>query len=112
MARGSEQATAILALPLTDESGPVWSRDGRFVFATSVLRAASGRTLFSSVVHVDLFEKQPRARILGDRAGAVERLTPAISAPQLDVAALHADPEYLPELARIMAKKLAEQSHE
>lgn len=109
MARGSDVASPLVVLPITDESGPVWSRDGRFVFATSALRIGN-RTLFSSVVHVDLHERQPRARILVDRAGAVPRLTPAISTTKLDVAALHGDPEYLPELARIMAAQIAKQA--
>jgi hypothetical protein len=79
------------------------------VFATSALRIGN-RTLFSSVVHVDLHERPPRARILVDRAGAVPRLTPAISTTKLDIAALHGDPEYLPELARIMAAQIAKQA--
>jgi Tol biopolymer transport system component len=107
--RGDRRASPLVALPITDESGPVWSRDGRFVFATSRLAGAETPTLFSSVVHVDLQESPPRARILSDRAVAVARLTPAIVAKQLDVAALRGDPEYLPELARIMAAKIAEQ---
>jgi Tol biopolymer transport system component len=90
MPRGSSTAIAVTALPLTDESGPAWSHDGRFLFATSVL-------------HVDLREREPRARMLRDRAGAIARLTPAIAARDLDVAALHADPEYLSELARIVS---------
>ena len=110
MARGSELATKIIDLPLTDESGPVWSRDGHFVFATSVLRGEGGKTLFSSVVHVDLREQPRHARLLGDRAGPVPRLTPAIRTTTLDAQALRQDPEYLPELARIMAKKIAEQT--
>ena len=110
MARHAEFARQLVALPLTDESGPVWSPDGRFVFATSVLRGVAGKPLFSSIVHVDLQEPRPRARILGDRAGPVARSTPAIAARQLDVAALHDDPEYLPELARIMARTIAEQT--
>lgn len=108
MARGGGEATLLVGLPLTDESGPVWSRDGRFVFATSVLRGAGGRPLFSSVVHVDLHEAPPRARILRDRAGALVRLTPAVAAARLDAPALRGDPEYLPELARIMARAIAD----
>lgn len=107
MARGSELATQLADTPLTDESGPVISRDGRFVFATSVLRGAEGNVLFSSVVHVDLREPKKRVRILGDTAGAIDRLTPAIAAKVLDARALRGDPEYLPELARIMAKAIA-----
>ena len=107
VARGGGEATLLVGLPLTDESGPVWSRDGRFVFATSVLRGAGGRPLFSSVVHVDLQEVPAKARILRDRAGAIARFTPAVAAARLDAPALRGDPEYLPELARIMAAAIA-----
>ena len=107
--RAATRATRLVYLPLTDESGAVWSRDGRFVFATSRLAGAETRTLFTAVIHVDLHESQPRARMLGDRAGPVARLTPAIVAPRLDATALHADPEYLPELARIMAAMIERQ---
>ncbi len=110
MGRGSVTATPILAaaLPLTEESGPVWSRDGRFVFATSVMRGEAG-VVFSSVIHIDVRETPPRARILRDSAGAIARLTPAVAASVLDVNALHADPEYLPELARILATAIENQ---
>jgi dipeptidyl aminopeptidase/acylaminoacyl peptidase len=102
-------ATRVVALPITDESGPVWSRDGRFVFATSVLRGHRGKPVFSAIIHVDLQEQPAHARILIDRAGAAVRLTPAIRAERLDISALRSDPEYLPELARIMSKLITEQ---
>ncbi len=98
---GEPNASLLVALPLTDEGGPVWSRDGRFVFATSIMKGEQG-VLFSSVIHIDLGEPRRRARMLVDHAGAVPRLTPAIVAP-LDARALHEDPEYQTELARIMA---------
>jgi hypothetical protein len=88
----------------------VWSRDGRFVFATSALRGAAGNVVFSSVIHVDTTETPATARILEDRTGAIERLTPAIACEPLDAAALRADREYLPELARIVARAIDEQS--
>jgi len=109
MERGSGAIAPLVDLPLTDESGPVWSRDGRFVFATSVLRGADGRVVFSSIIHVDLRDRPPIARILEDRVGAVVRLTPALTATPLDGAALHGDPEYLPELARIMSRAIDQQ---
>lgn len=105
-------ATRVVALPITDESGPAWSRDGRFVFATSVLRGAGGKPVFSSIIHVDLAEQPARARILIDRAGAAVRLTPAIRSEKLDASVLHTDPEYLPELARIMAKVIEDQQEQ
>jgi Tol biopolymer transport system component len=109
MARSTGAVAPLVDLPLTDESGPVWSRDGRFVFATSVLRGDGGRVVFSSIIHVDTREAPPVARILEDRVGAIVRLTPAVTGAPLDAAALHKDAEYLPELARIMSDLIDEQ---
>jgi Tol biopolymer transport system component len=109
MVRATGAIAPLVDLPLTDESGPVWSRDGRFVFATSVWRGAEGKVVFSSIIHVDTREVPPIARILEDRVGAIVRLTPAVTASSLDVAALHGDPEYLPELAVIMRRMIERQ---
>jgi Tol biopolymer transport system component len=109
--RSGDPVRRVIDLPLTDESGPVWSRDGRFVFATSLYRPG-GKPLFSAVIHVDLREPTPHARMLEDSAGATARLTPAIGVQVLDAAALHRDPEYLPELAKIMAQAIAKQKQE
>ncbi|HET9621913.1 MAG TPA: hypothetical protein VFP84_11140, partial [Kofleriaceae bacterium] len=99
-----DTAQPLVDLPLSDESGPVWSRDGRFVFATSVLRGGEGNVVFSSIIHVDTREPRPIARILEDRVGAILRLTPALTAAPLDARALHDDPAYLDELARIVVQ--------
>ncbi|MBA3501962.1 MAG: hypothetical protein M4D80_20175 [Myxococcota bacterium] len=108
MQRGSGQAKQLVNLPPTDESGPVWSRDGRFVFATSVLPGAEAQPLFASVIFVDRDEQPIRVRILRDSAGALVRVTPAI-ATTLDATALRRDPEYLPELAKVVAAAIAKQ---
>ncbi len=105
---GDDHARQLVDLPLTDEGGPVWSPDGRFVFATSVLRTGEGKAVFSSVIAIDARARHPIARILEDRVGAIARLTPAITRAPLDAAALAADPEYLPELRRIVAAALAD----
>jgi len=109
LVRATGAITPLVDLPLTDESGPVWSRDGRFVFATSVLRGAEGKVVFSSIIHIDVREAPPVARILEDRVGPIVRLTPAVTATPLDAAALHGNPEYLPELARIMSRAIDQQ---
>jgi Tol biopolymer transport system component len=109
MVRKTGAITPLVDLPLTHESGPVWSRDGRFVFATSVLRGADDRVVFSSIIHVDLREAPPIARILEDRVGAIARLTPALTATPLDATALHGNPAYLPELARIMRRAIEQE---
>lgn len=106
--RDSEVATRLLDLPLTDESGPVWSPDGRFVFATSVLRGTCS-VVFSSVIVVDTKKPPLTARLLEDRLGVIARLTPAIRG-RLDAAVLASNPEYLPELARIMAAVAAQKN--
>ena len=108
MGRAGGEPSVLVDLPLTDESGPVWSRDGRYVFATSLLRGADGRAVFSSVIVIDTREPRPVARLLEDRVGPIARLTPALATAALDDAALHDDPEYLPELARIMAQPIIE----
>ncbi|HEY5945441.1 MAG TPA: hypothetical protein VIV40_08115 [Kofleriaceae bacterium] len=108
----AELATQLVDLPLTDESGPVWSPDGRFVFATSVLRGAAGNAVFSSVIVIDMHARPMKARLLQDRAGAIARLTPAVTRVPLDAGALASDPEYLPELARIITSAMARQQLE
>lgn len=100
MQRATGAIAPLIDLPVTDESGPVWSRDGRFVFATSVLRGEGG-VVFSSVIHLDLRESPPVARILEDRVGPIVRLTPAVTATPLDAAALDRDPEYFAAIERI-----------
>ncbi len=114
MRRSDRHAERVIELPLTEESGPVWSHDGRFLFATSVLRgdSTSHRAMWSSVIYVDLDERPRRARMLQDHAGGIVRLTPAVVVRKLDVAALHANPEYVPELARIMVKLIEDARHE
>ena len=82
------------------------------MFATSVLRGARGNVLFSSVIVIDTHAAHPIARILQDRTGAIARLTPAIATADLDAKALDADPEYLPELARITAAAIAAQKQQ
>jgi dipeptidyl aminopeptidase/acylaminoacyl peptidase len=100
--RDGGAARRVVDLPFTDESGPVWSVDGRWLFATSVLNKTTGEPLLSSVIHVDLWESTPVARMLVDRAGAVTRLAPALAPVVLDAAALHADPPYVDELRRVV----------
>jgi len=107
MPRAGGTDHALVDLPLTDETGPVWSSDGRFVFATSLLRGAAGDVVFASVIVIDTRAAKPTARILVDRTGAVPRLTPALARTPLDALALDRDPEYLPELARITAAAMA-----
>lgn len=97
-------ARKLLDQPGTDESGPVWARDGRFVFATSLVRGADGRPLFSSVIFFDPGQAPPVARVLIDRVGAVARLTPALSEIPLRDGVLRQRPRYLDVLRDVLRK--------
>ncbi len=90
----------------TDEGGPVWSSDGRTLFATSLLRGADGRVLFSAIIFGDGIATHP-VRMLIDRAGAVERLGPALrpGRPTADqVVQLQAAPAYRARLTEIIRR--------
>lgn len=96
------EPTRIVDLPFTDESGPAWSVDGRWIIATSLVRKTNNEPLLSSVIDVDLEESPPVARMLIDRTGAVTRLSPAVAPVVLDATGLHAGPVYSDELKRIL----------
>jgi Tol biopolymer transport system component len=102
-----EAAVPLVDVTLTDETGPVYSHDGRYVFATSVLRGARGNVVFSSVIVIDLAQHPRVARLLQDRTGPIARITPALAPITLDARALAAAPDYLVELARITASAAA-----
>jgi Tol biopolymer transport system component len=110
--RGFFEALPIVELPVADEAGPVWSPDGRYLLATSAVRSSTGAMLLSSVIVIDMKQVPHVARMLEDRAGTLSRLTPAVAPVTLDVRALAANPEYLPELARIIAASIAHQKQE
>jgi len=83
--------------PRADETGPRWSRDGRFLFATGVVRKTGGgeEPLLHSVVFVDLSEQPRRLRALHDPAYVETRLDPAVAGgTELDALALQRNPDY------------------
>jgi TolB protein len=107
--RGFPEALPIVDLPVADEAGPVWSPDGRYLLATSGVRSSTGAMLWASVIVIDMAQTPHVARMLEDRSGPLSRLTPAVAPGALDGTALAGDPEYLPELARIIAAKIHKQ---
>ena len=93
--------------PGTDESGPVWSHDGRWLFATSVLRSVKdGAPLMSSVVYVDLWGSSPILRMLYDRSAPVARSGPALAPVALDSQILVGGAPYRETLHAIMLHRL------
>jgi Tol biopolymer transport system component len=106
--KGGDTVAQLVDIPVADESGAVWSPDGRFVLATSALRSSTGAPVFASVIAIDMHATPKVARILEERAGALTRITPAVAPGPLDGTTLASNPEYLPELARIVAAAIAE----
>ena len=94
--------SAVTDLPSTDESGPVWSRDGRWLFATSVVTADDGAPRWSSVIMIDLRDPRFVPRMLRDHVGAIVRAGPALAPARLDELALLRAPHYLPALAEAL----------
>jgi hypothetical protein len=91
--------------PLGDESVPRWSRDGRFLFATSVVRSAGGKALASTLVFVDIAAAAPlHWRALIDPFPA-PRLGIDVGPRPLDAARLAEAPTYEQALRRTLPEK-------
>ncbi len=102
--------TVLLDVADTDESGAVWSTDGRWLFATSVFRDLdTGTAMFSSIIFVDRWEQTPTVRMLTDAAGAVPRLSIALAPVVLDPTPLHDGPPYRETLATILRSAVGEE---
>src|SRR5690606_30784079 len=93
--------------PLSDQTGPVWSGDGRYLFATSVYRSvATGKPILSSITYVDRIESPLVMRALHDSSAVESRTSPALSRADLDAAALHRNPPYEAALKRAVEREL------
>ena len=93
---GGKHRRVLVEEPIADETGPVWSADGRYVFATAIVRSArTGEALISSLVFVDLVEKRHLLRamhdpiVLENPLAYVPRLGVAVGPAGFDPARLH-----------------------
>ncbi|MCG8416524.1 MAG: hypothetical protein MJE77_01115 [Proteobacteria bacterium] len=97
----------LLREPLSDQTGPVWSFDGRFVFATSVYRSVKTcDSLLSSITFVDLRESPPVMRALHDPAAVEPRTGPAVDRAALDAVRLRRNRLYKDALRRAVIQEL------
>lgn len=72
-ASGGERRV-VLDTPITDETGPRWSKDGRYLFAIGMYRSAtSDKPLLGSVIAIDL-QEVPMWRALHDPAAVETRI--------------------------------------
>jgi hypothetical protein len=92
----SKRRRVLVEEPTADETGAVWSADGRYVFATAIVRSArTGEALLSSLVFVDLAERRHVLRamhdpiVLEDPLAYVPRLGVSVGPARFDAARLH-----------------------
>jgi Tol biopolymer transport system component len=91
------------------QTHPVWSSDGRYLFATSLYRSvASGKPILSSVTFVDLRETPAILRALHDPTAVESRANPTLARRPLDERTLHENPRYADALARAVEQHLIE----
>jgi dipeptidyl aminopeptidase/acylaminoacyl peptidase len=89
---------SLAELPGSDESGPRWSVDGRWLFATAIARDVDGEV--PSVVYLDVARAGSTPRMLRDQVGAIPRQGPAPAPVVLDGAALAEGPPFVDALDR------------
>ena len=93
--------------PLALQSHPVWSADGRWLFATSLYRSvATGKPILSSVTFVDLAEDPMTLRALHDPMAVESRANPTLARRALDARALHENPRYQDALGSAVEQHL------
>jgi hypothetical protein len=104
---GGGERRALLDEPLSDETGPVFSRDGRFLFATSVYRSvADGAPVLASLVVLPLTERKPVLRALHDPVASDTRLGAAVGPGALDAERLRSNLPYAVALRQTMRREM------
>src|SRR5262249_48098944 len=89
----------------TAETAPVWTRDGRWLFATSIYANEKGKAQLASIVYVDLAAREPRAlRILREPSAPTSRLGVTLAPAHLDDATLAKGPDYRETLQQILLR--------
>jgi dipeptidyl aminopeptidase/acylaminoacyl peptidase len=98
---------------LGDETGPAWSVDGRWLFATSVVRSmVSGEPLMAVLVCADLRDKPAVLRALHDPAGVTARLGVTLAPRAFDASRLRQNPRHRDAWDRILKQELDRQERE
>lgn len=113
MDAGGSNRRRIVDEPLALQTHPVWSFDGRWLFATSLYRSvATGKPILSSVTFVDLAESPMTLRALHDPMAVESRANPSLARRALDASALHENPRYHDALARAVEQHLIQREQD
>jgi hypothetical protein len=113
VAAGGGDRRVVIDEPLADETGPRWSSDGRFLFATAVYRSLhQGRPVLGSVVVVELAGVPPVLRALHDPAVVESRLGVAVAPGGLRTDRLRANAPYRRALRLAIDQQLTRAAEE
>ncbi len=96
----------LLDTPITDETGPRWSSDGRYLFAIGMYRSVTdGKPLLGSLIALDRKERALRWRALHDSAAVETRIGLALVPGEIDAQALHKNKDYKEALRVVLLKQ-------
>ncbi len=97
---------AVLDAPDTDETGPRWSIDGRYLFAIGMYRSVhDGNPILGSIVYIDM-EETPRVyRALHDPSAVESRVGLALYPDFLSPDAMRKNPIYRDALLRVILRE-------
>ncbi len=96
----------LLDTTITDETGPRWSKDGRYVFAIGMYRSATdGKPLLGSVIALDRKEQLPTWRALHDPAAVETRIGLGLMPRTINAQTLHTNPAYKEALKEVLLQE-------
>jgi Tol biopolymer transport system component len=93
----------LVAGEVADETAPRFSRDGRFLLATAVLRDDAGKALLSTLVYLETDDPAPHLRALQEPIPS-SRNGCDVGPGALDAGLLRANPTYADALRRVLVQ--------
>lgn len=97
----------VLDTTITDETGPRWSHDGRYLFAIGMYRSATdGKPLLGSVIALDREEQVPVWRALHDPSAVETRIGLGLLRIPIDATLLHQNKSYKQALREVLTQEV------
>ncbi len=97
----------VLDTTVTDETGPRWSGDGRYLFAIGMYRSATdGKPLLGSVIALDRQEQVPVWRALHDPSAVETRIGLGLLPGPIDAQMLHKNKSYKTALREVLTQEV------
>ncbi len=107
MPEAGGERTMVLDTSVTDETGPRWSDDGRYLFAIGMYRSAvDGKPLLGSVIVLDREEQVPLWRALHDPSAVETRIGLGLLPGPIDANILHQNKSYKVALREVLTQEV------